>query len=152
MRSAGAMRDGRDFQDVGAEFGKLPRKLAGLFARARDDDAPAEKRTCSRTSSSFLRNLTTSPMTVSARRLEIRFLRATSAMVASVPSMVCWRPVVPQRIMATGVFPATCRSAMRVCGNRGCADAHENDFGAGDFGHLRPIHIRPFLCPGLRGR
>ena len=52
---------------------------------------------------SLPRSFTTSPMMVSAGGLSPAFSTA-SAIVASVPSTACCRPVVPQRTTATGVF------------------------------------------------
>ena len=53
-------------------------------------------------------------------------------MVFNVPSMVCWRPVVPQRIMATGVF-SSMPLAVRAC----------------EISRMRVTPMRMILVPGV---
>ena len=54
---------------------------------------------------SFERSFTTSPTTTTVGG-PIFSRSATFAIVSRVPSIECWRPVVPQRTIATGVFGA----------------------------------------------
>jgi hypothetical protein len=84
---------------------------------------------------SFPRNFTTSPMIVSTGG-DSFFSTARPAMVASVPVTACCRPVVPQRIMATGVSGGHAVLDERPGPVVQLFGAHEHDLGAGNFGDL----------------
>ena len=77
---------------------------------------------------------------------------ATPAMVASVPSTDCWRPVAPPADYRHGRVRRQAVADEHVGDLPNAVRAQHDDFGARGFRHLRPINAGGGFRRVLRGR